>query len=67
MKGSNDVLTLALGTPEHRGHVRGMRVGVTHISYFHTPALYTRPKQLVNQKELDDLQKQWEERFQAQA
>ena len=67
VEGTNDALTLALGTPEHRGRVRGMGTGVTRTSYFHTPTPYTRPKQSVNQKELDDLQKQWEERFQAQA
>ena len=67
VEGSNDALTLALGTPEHKGRARRMRMGVTHTSYFHTPTSYTRPKQSVNQNELDDLQKQWEERFQAQA
>ena len=67
MNGSNDTLTLALGTPEHRGRVRGIGVEVTHTSYFHTPTPYTRPHQSVNQQELDDLQKQWEKKFQAQA
>ena len=52
MESSNDALTLALGTPEHRRHVRGIRVGVTHTSYFHTPTQYVRPKQTGNQKSL---------------
>ena len=67
VEGTNDALTLALGIPEHRGRVRDIGAGVTHTSQFHTPILYTRPNQLVNQKDIDDLQKQWEERFQAQA
>ena len=58
MEGSNDALTLALGTPEHRGHVKGMGAGVTHTSYFHTPIPYTRPHQGVNQQDIIDLQKQ---------
>ncbi|XP_024178951.1 uncharacterized protein LOC112184961 [Rosa chinensis] len=35
--GSNDVLTLALGTPEHGGRVRGVGAYVNPSSYFHTP------------------------------
>ncbi|KAM5550526.1 hypothetical protein ABKV19_027603 [Rosa sericea] len=35
--GSNDVLTLALGTPEHGGRVRGVGAYVTPSSYFHLP------------------------------
>ena len=54
---TNHTLTLALGTLEHRGRVRGMGAGVTLTSYFHTPTPYRRPKQVGHQKELDDLQK----------
>lgn len=35
--GSNDVLTLALGTPEHGGRVRAVGSYVTPNSYFHLP------------------------------
>ena len=35
--GSNDVLTLALGTPEHSGRVRGLPSGVTPTQFFKTP------------------------------
>ncbi|KAI3963156.1 hypothetical protein MKW92_003881 [Papaver armeniacum] len=38
--GSNDILTLALGTAEQSGNVRGMGKFVSHGSYFHT----ARPK-----------------------
>ena len=34
--GSNDVLTLALGTPEHSGCVRGLPTGVTRTQFFKT-------------------------------
>ena len=58
MEGTNDALTLALGTPEHRGCVRGVGVGVTPIGYLYTPTPCRQPKQVGRQKELDDLQKQ---------
>ena len=58
VEGNNDALTLALGTPEYTGCVRGMGVGVTHTSYFHTSTPYRRPKQTGQQKEINDLQKQ---------
>ncbi|KAI3909073.1 hypothetical protein MKW98_011434 [Papaver atlanticum] len=38
--GSNDILTLALGTAEHSGNVRGMGKFISQGSYFHT----ARPK-----------------------
>ncbi|XP_062082207.1 uncharacterized protein LOC133788674 isoform X2 [Humulus lupulus] len=37
VEGSKDVLTLALGTPEHSGRVRGMPKGVTPTQFFKTP------------------------------
>ena len=37
--GSNDVLTLALGTPEHSGRVRGLPSGVTPTQFFKTPRI----------------------------
>ncbi|XP_062109747.1 uncharacterized protein LOC133821520 [Humulus lupulus] len=37
VEGSKDVLTLALGTPEHSGRVRGMPKGVTPTQLFKTP------------------------------
>ena len=55
MEGTNDVLTLALGTPEHRGRVRGMGAGVTPTACFHTPTPYGRPKQVGHKKKLDNL------------
>ncbi|PON83125.1 hypothetical protein TorRG33x02_210990, partial [Trema orientale] len=36
--GSNDILTMALGTPEYSGHIRGMGFHVSHRQYFHQPA-----------------------------
>ena len=58
MEGSNDALTLALGTSEHTRRVMDIGLGVTHTSYFYTPTPYKRPKQAGQQKEIDDLQKQ---------
>ena len=40
VEGSNDALTLAFGTLKHIGHVRGIGLEVTHISYFHTSTPY---------------------------
>ena len=37
MEGSNDVLSLALGTPEHSGRVRGLPTGVTPTQFFKIP------------------------------
>ena len=57
MEGSNDVLILALGTPEHSRHVKGVEMRVTHTSFFHTLTPYREPKQAGQQKVIDDLQK----------
>ncbi|XP_060965386.1 uncharacterized protein LOC133034339 [Cannabis sativa] len=46
VEGSKDILTLALGTEEHGGRVRGMGGGVTQTQFFKTP----RPKR----KRVDD-------------
>lgn len=35
--GSNDVLTMTLGTPEHSGRVRGLGFGVVPTRYFNLP------------------------------
>ena len=43
-----------------------MGTGVTHTSFFHTPTPYRGPKQVGQQKVIDNLQKQWEERFPGQ-
>ncbi|BFG40930.1 hypothetical protein CerSpe_272040 [Prunus speciosa] len=37
VSGTNDVLTLALGTPEHGGRVRGAGAGVTPTQFFNFP------------------------------
>ncbi|CAL8152104.1 unnamed protein product [Prunus armeniaca] len=37
VSGSNDVLTLALGTPDHDGRVRGVGVGVAPTQFFNLP------------------------------
>ncbi|KAI5339328.1 hypothetical protein L3X38_018600 [Prunus dulcis] len=37
VSGSNDVLTLALGTLEHGGRVRGVRAGVSPTQFFNFP------------------------------
>lgn len=37
LEGSDDVLTMALGTPEHSGRVRGVGAGVTPSCYFNLP------------------------------
>ncbi|PON53367.1 hypothetical protein PanWU01x14_202490 [Parasponia andersonii] len=35
--GSNEILTMALGTPEYFGRVRGMGFHVSYRQYFHQP------------------------------
>ncbi|CAL8137331.1 unnamed protein product [Prunus armeniaca] len=37
VSGSNDVLTLALGTPEHGGRVRRVGAGVSPTQFFNLP------------------------------
>ncbi|CAL2230609.1 unnamed protein product [Prunus armeniaca] len=37
VSGSNDVLTMALGTPEHGGRVRGVGAGVSPTQFFNLP------------------------------
>ncbi|CAL8134527.1 unnamed protein product [Prunus armeniaca] len=37
VSGSNDVLTLALGTPKHGGRVRGVGAGVSLTQFFNLP------------------------------
>ena len=41
-EGSNDVLTMALGTPEHCGRVRGEGKHVTPMAYFKIPKRRTK-------------------------
>ena len=57
MEVNNDALTLAVGTQEHTGRVRGMGTRVIHTSFFHTPTSYRRPQQVDQQKFIEDLQK----------
>ena len=66
MDDKNDALSLALGTPKYTRCARGMGMGVTHISFFHTPKLYKRPQQADQQKVIKDLEKYRKERFQNQ-
>ncbi|CAL9008035.1 unnamed protein product [Prunus brigantina] len=37
VSGSNDILTMALGSPEHSGRVRGVGAYVNPSSYFNEP------------------------------
>ncbi|KAB2614989.1 ubiquitin-like-specific protease ESD4 [Pyrus ussuriensis x Pyrus communis] len=43
--GSNDILTIALETPEYSGRVRGVGTGVSHRMYFKTPRCKTQSSQ----------------------
>ncbi|PON66990.1 hypothetical protein PanWU01x14_105720 [Parasponia andersonii] len=42
--GSNDILTMALGTLEYSGCVRGMGFHISHRQYFHQPAPTKKPQ-----------------------
>ena len=37
IEGSSDILTMALGTAKHSGHVRGLGFGVKPTTYFNLP------------------------------
>ncbi|KAJ6842819.1 uncharacterized protein M6B38_256520 [Iris pallida] len=41
-KGTSDILTLALGTPEHSGSLRGLGLGPTSTNYFKIPKQGTK-------------------------
>ncbi|CAN6691342.1 unnamed protein product [Malus baccata var. baccata] len=43
--GSNDILTIALETPEYSGRVRGVGTGISHKLYFKTPRCKTQSSQ----------------------
>ncbi|TQD83748.1 hypothetical protein C1H46_030705 [Malus baccata] len=43
--GSNDILTIALETPEYSGCVRGVGTGISHKMYFKTPRCKTQSSQ----------------------
>ncbi|RXI07979.1 hypothetical protein DVH24_014545 [Malus domestica] len=43
--GSNDILTIALETPEYSGRVRGVGTGISHKLYFKTPKCKTQSSQ----------------------
>ena len=57
IEGTNDVLTLALGTPEHSGRVRGVEGFVSPTSYFgllkHRRLAITKAKLLAHDREHD--------------
>ena len=55
MEGTNDALTLAFGTLEHKERIKGMVAEVTPTTNFHTPTPYRRPKQVGGQKKLDEV------------
>ena len=48
--GSNDVLTVALGTEEYRGRVRGMGKFVKPHQYFYLPKTVKTVMEIENQK-----------------
>lgn len=56
--GTDDVLTLALGNPEHPGRIRGVGGNVRRSTYFHLPK---RRKQSVEQTVRISVQKIMEE------
>ncbi|PON33980.1 hypothetical protein PanWU01x14_348180 [Parasponia andersonii] len=53
--GSNDILTMALGTPEYSGCVRGIGFHVSHRQYFHQPTP-TKKQQSFDLKQWQDEQ-----------
>ena len=65
-KGTTDILTMALGTPEHPGRVRGMGACVTQTKYFHTPTPYRRSQQDDTIKKLEEMNKFWDSKFKQQ-
>ncbi|XP_062115395.1 uncharacterized protein LOC133829662 [Humulus lupulus] len=68
-QGSNDLLTMALGTPERRGFVRGMGVGVTPTQFFDTPTPTSRKvkaKEISNNAQVDALRREFEEKLRQQ-
>ncbi|XP_030493266.2 uncharacterized protein LOC115709327 [Cannabis sativa] len=68
-EGSNDLLTMAIGTPENRGHVRGVGVGVTPTQYFDTPTPVSRKgkaKEALENSKVEALRREFEEKFRQQ-
>ncbi|XP_060971986.1 uncharacterized protein LOC115722053 [Cannabis sativa] len=61
VEGKNDILTMALGTDEHGGRVRGLGYGVTQTQFFHTPRPTKRKNKDEDNEALSDMDKRLRE------
>ena len=60
-EGSNDILTMALGTPEHGGRVRGVGAHVAPRQFFHVPPpkRFNHKQKGVEDARYKDLEEKW--------
>ena len=60
-EGSSDILTMALGTPEHSGRIRGLGLGPTPTTYFKLPRRGIRRQNEMLKSQLEEERKKNEE------
>ncbi|XP_060974373.1 uncharacterized protein LOC133039475 [Cannabis sativa] len=61
LEGSKDILTLALGTNEHGGRVRGMGRNVTQTQYFKTPRPTKKIQSTIDDNRMIEVEKRLQE------
>lgn len=60
-EGASDILTLALGTPEHSGRIRGLGLGPTPTTYFKLPRRGVKRENEMLKSQLEEERKRRQE------